>query len=309
MPPLVIQNQNIGQRHYFECFESAIGGIISENLNEKNTLYSLYSIPDAFALQRISETNYTLLSRCFDLNTAILDHYGFELLEFSDFNTFINIRPADKNFLLIYDEFYVKENNNFNRNHFIHASLVKEILNNSSFIVSDPQLKIRDTNGYDDRCISFTNISNTNGQKCLFYLLNVKSAKEANQKILTNIFEIQNMSNWKHSSEKLSFFVGLDALNQYLELFRMKIFVTDFYKWIFPLYWRREYFNKKQEKEIVQLLNATITEMEIFETHLLRLNVKFSQNLYSNSEIRIIRIIELIEKYLFLVEKKIIDQL
>ncbi len=289
--------QPIGRRNYFDCFESTIGGVIAERIAKPEAVLSLFSLPDAFALVQTEDKKAELLCRCFDVNSSILGFYNLAVEEFTEFEEFIKRRKSDESFFLVYDEFYVLENNNYNKTSFIHASVGKEVLSKNSFKVSDPQLIVENNYGYDDRIINFQSPAGSKIE-CSFYLVNAIPGSERNYTEFVVGMERFNAENWKGKQEIAGLFTGIAAAMKYKELLEEQIFIKDFYKWIFPLVWKREYLKNQNESEITELLSQVINEMEVFETNILRLKISFSEKLFQKSLSRFDNIIELLDKYI-----------
>jgi len=304
MPPLVIAKQPIGKRNYFDCFESTIGGVIAERIAKPEAVLSLFSLPDAFALVQTEDKKAELLCRCFDVNSSILGFYNLAVEEFTEFEEFIKKRKSDESFFLVYDEFYVLENNNYNKTSFIHASVGKEILSSNSFKVSDPQLIVENNYGYDDRIINFQSPAGSKIE-CSYYLVKDIQGSENNFNDFVSGMEKFNADNWKGKQEISGLFTGIEAAKKYKELLTEKIFIKDFYKWIFPLVWKREYLIKNEETTIIKSLDEIIREMEVFETNLLRINSVFSDRLYQKALSRFDLIIDLLGVYIELNNRRV----
>lgn len=60
--PLILSNQKIGQRHYFDCYESAFGGMLAYYHNDYNFILNLYSIQDAIALYINQDSSEIILN-------------------------------------------------------------------------------------------------------------------------------------------------------------------------------------------------------------------------------------------------------
>lgn len=324
MQPLVLQNQMPGQRHYFDCYESAFGGLLAFHHGNVKAILNLYSIVDSLSLTIDPKTGGIILkSRALDINNLVMNALGYELVELKKIKTLFNHYKKNKIFITVFDEFFVKENNNYLKKHFSHASLTYGITNKDTLQVMDPVLKItKDGNSFDKRIITFDTKIFTLDRAILFYFMKKKDGKTyiSNQYLhkLYEKFSQINLDIWNNTISNNSnsnyYYYGLESFivftNSLKDLSCVEQAATEFYKWIFPIYWKREYlksFNKEINTKIIHILNKIISEMEIFETNLLRLTAFRKEKLYFATISRWERIIILFKKYISL-EKIRVDE-
>ncbi len=81
--PLILTNQNIGQRHYFDCYESAFGGLSAYCARNFTFVRDLYSTLDCFGLTFQNEKKVILTSRAVDVNSLVRDILGLKLIPFT----------------------------------------------------------------------------------------------------------------------------------------------------------------------------------------------------------------------------------
>ena len=307
---LILRNLCKGQRNYFDCYESAIGGLVAIEINNYNFVLNFYSQLDCLALILGDQEQLLLQPRPIDLNILLLNLIGYELSRVSLDELLLNLSSY---FVIEFDEFYTKENSHYRKQHFDHASLGVEILNKFSFKVVDPELIVSSKDSYSDtsRIISFDNTIYDKKDKIFFYILKRKNNNivycDTNWQNETSkrIFEA-NIHLWLGEAEikNKKIFYGFSALKIFLDFLtnfsKIELAVREFYKWIFPLFWKREFLRKNclsQKKDVYSILEKIINEMEIFETMLLRLVANYETKLHASAIIRWENIMSLLSKY------------
>jgi hypothetical protein len=315
--PLILSNQKIGQRHYFDCYESAFGGMLAYYYNNYDFILKLYSIPDAIALYINQDSSEIILnSRSLDINSFAIENLGFTLIGNSDIYKF-RLRSKETPFVVCFDEYYVKENNHYKKEHFFHASLGIEIIDPLHIKVSDPGLKIpKDLKSYCERIISFDKDIINQPDAIHYYLLEKKKDfVKLNQDELFKSISVLNINFWKNiisTNQYSNVYFGMEALSVFksqLEAFKnINLAAQEFYKWIFPIYWKNHYLQNLKDKtsiEITKILTLVIKEMEIFETNLLRLITSYKQSLHLSSIERWNKICKLLKEYIILEEERV----
>lgn len=315
--PLILSNQKIGQRHYFDCYESAFGGMLAYYFDDYNFILQLYSIPDTISLYIKQNTSEVMLnSRSLDMNSFVIENLGFTLVSNSDLGKF-SLRSKEAPFVVCFDEYYVKENNHYKKKHFFHASLGLKIIDYLHIKVSDPGLKIpKDLKSYCERIISFDKDIINQPNVIHYYLLEKKKDfVKLNQDELFKSISVLNINFWKNNistNQYSNVYFGMEALSMFksqLEAFKnINLAAQEFYKWIFPLYWKKHYIQKFDDSlsnEIVKLLTIVIEEMEIFETNLLRLITNYKESLHLSSIERWNKICKLLKEYIILEEERV----
>lgn len=296
--PLILFNQPIGQRNYFDCYESALGGLLALEIKNYQFIQNIYSIIDCLALNISKNGKFYLQSKTIDINTFLINTLGFEI----NTSSIEEMKGFKKNFVLSFDEYYVKENSHYMKEHFYHASLGIEIINKRCFKVIDPGLQITTNDGYTaaERFINFDN--EIYGDKKNITLLNLKLKSDLkigynNKKWQENLkrkLKEFNIDLWLNRTDILNhnqnYHYGIKAIRIFaealLEFKNIETTANIFYKWIFPLYWKKEYLirnSKREASQTISLLENIIKEMEMFETILLRMKTKFKSNLHNSA--------------------------
>lgn len=315
--PLVLPNLKFNQRNYFDCYESSFGGMLAYYNNDYDFILSLYCIPDAVSLYINQDTSEIMLnSRSLDINNFAISNLGFTIYGSSVIDKF-SLRNKERPFVICFDEFYVKENNHYKKKHFSHASVGIGIIDPLHIKVQDPELRIPlSLQSYCERIISFDNDILDKPDAIIFYLLEKKnnfSLLKFDE--LFKSISLNNIKIWNNSiftGDQLSVFFGLDALILFekgLKDFQgINLAAQEFYKWIFPLYWKKHYIQKFDDSlsnETAKLLTIIIEEMEIFETNLLRLITNYKESLHFISIERWGKIISEIKKYIRVEEVRV----
>lgn len=319
MLPLVLTNLSVGQRHYFDCFESAFGGLTANKTGKYDTVRDLYCLFDAVALVWDEKDNIQLKSRVINVDESIRKIFGFTLRKFRQFSEFSKSYDGLSVFVVVFDEYYLKENQNYLKTHFTHASIVKKMIDKNNLIVVDPGLEITKPVGYsaDEREL-FIPDELYESNSCFFYTLGTED-KEHSYEVM-NITKMQNqiskfnLNCWENVENQSvpNFLYGKEALIEFgTKLSNKKIIAkssTEFYKWIFPLFWKKNYIenlNTQSGKELAKILSGIIKELEIFETNLMRLVNSTNESLYVASQKRWEKIIELISIYIRLEKERV----
>lgn len=323
--PLILTNQNIGQRHYFDCYETAFGGLTAYYSKNFSLVRDLYSTLDCFSLILDEDKKIILNSRAIDINGLTREILGLALLPFTNYEDFSNINKKDNPFVITFDEFYVHENNHYGKTHFSHASLGLEIIDKQKIKIIDPGLEITKPVGYsaDERIISFNEQIYNDKEGIIFFTIKenkntpVDSNSGIEQKKVIESLEKLNIGLWKNNlKQKLeveNFYYGFKALEIFTESLtnfsKVEYAASEFYKWIFPIYWKHYYLNNNRDESsetIIELLLTIIKEMEIFETNLLRLKAMYKVELHNSSIKRWDKIVSLFHKYIEKEEKRIL---
>lgn len=311
--PLVLFNQPIGQRNYFDCYESALGGLIAAEINNYELTQNLYSLIDCFVLINDEKERVFLQPKAVDVNELITLIFGLEIASCS----IDEIIACKKNFVLSYDEYYAKENYHYRKKHFNHASLGLEIISKLNFKIIDPGLEITKPVGYsaDERTISFDNEIFEDQNKLLIFTMKSKNDSVNNyddkrwqNSIIAKLEEL-NAALWSNKAEiridNKNFFYGIKALEKFseslTEFSNVETAANEFYKWIFPLYWKNDYIkrnNSVADNKLIILLENIIKEMEILETNLLRLKANYKSSLHNSAIKRWDNISSMIRQYI-----------
>lgn len=323
--PLVLTNQKIGQRHYFDCYESAFGGLSAYYSNNFSFIRDLYSTLDCFGLIMNEDNKVLLDSRSIDINGLTREILGLTLLPFTKYEDLDKINKDGCLFVIAFDEYYVHENNHYKKVHFSHASLGLEIIDKQTIRIIDPGLEITKLVGYsaDERIISFDEqIYNDNDGITFFILEKSKNISigldsSAEQKKIINSLEKLNIDLWKNRVKQpqgnLNFHFGFKALEIFTESLtdfsKVEHAASEFYKWIFPVYWKLFYLKNNRDENsepAIELLQTIIKEMEIFETNILRLRGGYKAELHNSSIQRWDKIVSLFHEYIEKEEKRIL---
>ncbi len=324
--PLILTNQKIGQRHYFDCYESAFGGLAAFHHNSFSFVRDLYSILDCFSLILDDNNKINLNSRSVEVNGLAREILGFNLVSFSNYNEFMKINEKGKPFVISFDEFYVQENNHYRKTHFNHASLGLEIIDKLNVKIMDPGLEITKPIGYsaDERVISFAEDIYNDNEGVKYFILEAnnnlsvdRQSVEWQKNVIKNLEKL-NIDLWKnHIKPEQDFhryYFGTKALEVFAEFLsdypKVEKAASEFYKWIFPIYWKQFFLRKNDDglsQSLGQLLATIVKEMEIFETNLLRLKAAYKHGLHDDSIKRWNKIISLFRGYLEKEEKRILE--
>lgn len=318
MLPLILFNQPLGQRNYFDCYESAFGGLLAIHINNYILTSNLYSLLDCLALFTDKNNNIYVQTRAIDINSLLINILGLELVAVQ----IEELKESNKNFVISFDEFYAQENYHYQKKHFTHASLGVEIINRLSFKVIDPGLEVTTSVGYTacERIINFDNaIYDDKNNLSLFTLKSrngstIKYDNSEWQNSITARLRELNIALWLGKIElktnHKNLYYGINALEKFskslTEFPKVETAASEFYKWIFPLFWGNDYIkrnNKTIHKEINIILEIIIKEMEIFETNLLRLKANYKVSLHNSAIKRWDNISALLRNYIHLSQR------
>ncbi len=321
MLPLVLNKLSLGQRHYFDCYESAYGGLLAFNYKNYDVIRNLYCIFDSISLSTDEVGSAYLQSRSLDINKFIRELLGYELESFSSLTELKTNKGNIFPFVIDFDEYYILQNNNYKKKHFNHSSLCIEIRDNNNFVVIDPGLEITKPIGYsaDERIIEVDDQIYQNQSAIKFSVLKYVDRREQFKQITTAVYnnlENFNLTFWLNKIDNIEktsdFYFGTRALEYFKntldDLTKVKIAATEFYKWIFPFFWKRYYLKQHSNPlavSLVDLLSIIVKEMEIFETNLLRLTASKSTTLHNAAKKRWDKIIVLIQQYIELEFKRV----
>jgi hypothetical protein len=324
--PLVLTNQKIGQRHYFDCYESAFGGLIASYINNHSFVRNLYSIIDCFSLCVNENKSINVISRAIEVNGLTREILGVNLISLSNFVDLIKINEKNKPFVISFDEFYLQENSHYRKTHFNHASLGLEIIDRLNVKIMDPGLEITKPIGYsaDERIISFDEDIYNDNEGVRYFILEANNnfsvdtqSVEWQKNVIKNLEKL-NIDLWKNhikpEQDFRGYYFGTKALEVFAEFLsdysKVEKAASEFYKWIFPIYWK-QFFLRKNDDELSQslgqLLATIVKEMEIFETNLLRLKATYKHGLHDDSIKRWNKIISLFRGYFEKEEKRILE--
>lgn len=313
----ICRDIQFGKRNYFDCYEAAVGGLLQYHLNDSIDVKSLYCLFDAVCLSIDQQQGIYLHSRIPDINYIILQILGFDPLSFTNVSELLKSNNADP-FIIDFDEYYFEGYHNFRKTHFRHASIATEVINPYSIKILDPVLeflgdsccveKILSIPGYleDANALDFIILTDKNKNATHGKILNYEQLKISISK--------NNIEFWqgkKFNNDDQLYYFGIAAFDKFTELFTNathNVFSTEFYKWIYPLVWKEEYFTKidnPQSLLISSHLKDLINEMEQLEVILLRLKSSNNARLHKSAIIRWDNIVSKIHKYIKLENERI----
>lgn len=304
MLPLVLFGQKIGQRNYFDCFEASYGGLLAFHIKNYRLIRDFYCLFDCFSLIESSTQKVQLSSRSFDINNYAYNMFGFEEVKIDSLLKSSIKTQIHEPFIIYLDEYYVRENKNYHSSHFYHCSLGKKIVSRNRIIVIDPGLEITKGIGYsaDERIINIDNEIFAKPENFLIIIAKRKNncdhdQRVKNKNVLSMFLSLRklNFDYWNRSSVEnnttSTVFFGLEALEVLGQMISTPSIINDisnnFYKWIFPIYWKYDYLKRislenPKYSRICNILFSLIHKMEIVETILLRLRSNYSSKLHES---------------------------
>jgi hypothetical protein len=303
-----------GKRNYFDCYEAAVGGLLQYHVNSSVDVKSLYSLFDAVSLSIDNKERIYLHSRALDVNNFMMQVLGFEPMAFSDITTLLEINPHDSPFIIDFDEYYFKGYHNYQTTHFRHAALATEVLDYSRIIILDPVLEFMGDSCCVEKILTVPDhLDDMQVLTCTILRerkgFHAESIKK--DQLETDILRI-NTDVWRGGeTEGEIYYFGLTALEKFKNVLMNNgkyIIGTEFYKWIYPLVWKEEYLQKRNDSRSLMIsshLRKMITEMEQLETILLRLKSSKNARLHHSALERWDKITSMVYQYITLERERI----
>ncbi len=313
--PLLLANQALGSRNYFNCFDAAFGGLLQYHLGPDLPVGFFYSLFDAPRLNVSHDLSFSRLSRAADPNSRVPQALDVEFKRYQNWEEFSAAHAGrDKPFVAELDEFFIKGYFHFQKAHYCHASLGTRITGQSSFVVLDPDLAFRDTSGYHEAVIDLPNTSDDS--YAAFYTIETEIAHASSREELEYQIAAENLTLW--NSESISqTSTGSEAVGKRsLELFMWAIqseavlqaIVQEFWTWIVPFAWKRDYLRSNSlrlHSSLDLVLTKLIRQLEELESSLLRIRVSKSDRLRDLIRIKSGAVIDTVEDYMILESERI----